>query len=203
MSCGNVQLNKPAPDFTKDGVQDGKFTTIKLSDFKGKWVVLFFYPLDFTFVCPTEILAFDAAASEFEKIGCHLVGASCDSKFSHLAWTKASRKDGGLGGLTIPLISDFDKSMAKDYGVLVPDGDDAGVTYRGSFLIDPKGNVRQITINDLPVGRSVEEQLRLVKAFQFTDENGEVCPANWKKKGDPTIKTDPKDSLEYFSSVNK
>jgi alkyl hydroperoxide reductase subunit AhpC len=131
-----------------------------------------------------------------------LIGASCDSKFSHLAWTKLARKDGGLGGLSIPLIADFDKTMAHDYGVVVPDGEDAGVTYRGTFLIDPKGNVRQFTVNDLPVGRNVQEQLRLVEAFQFVEENGEVCPSNWRKKGDPTIKTDPKESLEYFSKVN-
>jgi alkyl hydroperoxide reductase subunit AhpC len=149
-------------------------------------------------------LAFDKAYKEFQKINCELLGVSCDSKFSHLAWTKLDPKQGGIGNISIPLLSDFDKTMAKDYGVLVPEGDEnSGVTFRGSFLIDPNQNVRHMTVNDLPVGRNVEESLRLVGAFQFVDENGEVCPSNWKKKGDLTIKPDPKKSLEYFKKVNK
>ena len=114
-----------------------------------------------------------------------------------------TKKEGGIGNISFPLISDFDKTMAEDYRVLVNEGDDSGVTYRGSFLIDPNQNVRQITINDLPVGRNVEETLRLVRAFQFVEEFGEVCPANWKKKGDLTIKPDPQKSKEYFSKVNQ
>ncbi|CAJ0928441.1 unnamed protein product [Ranitomeya imitator] len=164
----------------------------------GKYVVLFFYPLDFTFVCPTEIIAFSEHAEEFRKIGCEVIGASVDSHFSHLAWTNIPRKDGGLGPMNIPLLSDLKRTISKDYGVLK---EEDGVAYRGLFIIDNKGILRQITINDLPVGRCVDEVLRLVQAFQFTDKHGEVCPAGWKP-GSRTIKPSVKDSKEYFSKEN-
>ena len=194
-------IGKPAPDFALGAVRNGEIVNVKLADFKGKWLVLFFYPLDFTFVCPTEIIAFADRAGEFRKINTELAAVSVDSVFTHLAWTKTPRKSGGLGAVDIPLLSDINKAAATAYGVLVPDGEDAGVSYRGLFIISPTGVLRQITINDLPVGRSVDETLRLVQAFQFTDEHGEVCPANWHP-GAATMKADPKGSQAYFSKAN-
>lgn len=156
--------------------------------------MLFFYPLDFTFVCPTEIIAFSDRFKEFEKLGAAVVGVSCDSEYSHYAWINTPRNEGGLGGLNYPLLSDFNKNIARDYGVLV---EEAGVALRGLFIIDPDQKVRQITINDLPVGRNVDEVLRLIKAFQFHAKYGEVCPANWEE-GKDTIKPDPVKSKEFF-----
>ncbi len=187
-----------APDFTAQAVVNGEFVSTKLSDYKGKYVVLFFYPLDWTFVCPTEIIAFSERISEFEELDVQVLGVSIDSHFSHLQWINTPRKQGGLGGLSYPLISDVTKSISKDYGVLIEDGDAAGVALRGLFIINPEGVLRQITVNDLPVGRSIDETLRLLKAFKFTDVHGEVCPANWVP-GSDTIKPNPKDSQEYFS----
>jgi alkyl hydroperoxide reductase subunit AhpC len=191
-----AHVQQPAPDFKTEAVVNGAFKEVSLSDYKGKWLVLFFYPLDFTFVCPTEILAFNDRAAEFQKIGCEVVAASIDSKFTHLAWTNTPRKEGGIQGVTIPLLADVTKKIAADYGVLLPDG----VALRGLFVIDPKGIVRHITINDLPIGRSVDEALRVVQAAQFADQHGEVCPANWKPGGD-TMKPDPTGSKEYFKKV--
>lgn len=190
-------IGKPAPAFTASAVVDGDIKTVSLSDYKGKYVVVFFYPLDFTFVCPTEIIAFSDRIQEFKEVGVEVLGVSVDSAFSHLAWVNQPRKQGGLGGLAYPLISDITKSISKDYGVLIEEGENAGVALRGLFIINPEGVLRQITVNDLPVGRSVDETLRLLKAFQFTDIHGEVCPANWTPGAD-TIKPSPKESLEYF-----
>lgn len=201
MSCGKAQIGKQAPNFSLSAVKDGDITNVKLSDYSGKWLVLVWYPLDFTFVCPTEIIAFSDRIAEFRAINTEVVCASVDSAFSHLAWVKTPRNQGGLGKMSIPLLADITKQTAQDYGVLVADGPDAGVAFRGLFIISPKGVLRQITVNDLPVGRSVDETLRLVKAFQFTDEHGEVCPANWTP-GAPTMKADPKGSLDYFGKVN-
>uniref|UniRef100_A0A663M716 thioredoxin-dependent peroxiredoxin n=2 Tax=Athene cunicularia TaxID=194338 RepID=A0A663M716_ATHCN len=196
MSSGKAFIGKPAPDFTATAVMpDGQFKDIKLSDYKGKYVVFFFYPLDFTFVCPTEIIAYSDRADEFKKINCEVIGASVDSHFCHLAWINTPKKQGGLGTMKIPLISDTKRVISKEYGVLK---EDEGIAYRGLFIIDEKGILRQITINDLPVGRSVDETLRLVQAFQFTDKHGEVCPAGWKP-GSDTIKPDVHKSKEYFS----
>merc|ERR1739838_1288337 len=172
-----ARIGKEAPDFEAEAVVDGDFQKVKLSDYRGKYVVFFFYPLDFTFVCPTEIIAFSDRVDEFRKIGAEVIGASVDSHFTHLAWTKTPRKEGGLGKMNIPLVSDLTKEISRNYGVLL---EDQGITLRGLFIIDPQGVVRQITINDLPVGRSVDETLRLVQAFQYVDKNGEVCPAGWK-----------------------
>jgi len=191
-------VQAPAPDFKADAVVDGKFKTISLSEYRGKWLVLFFYPLDFTFVCPTEIIAFSERIKDFHAIDTEVVGASVDSKFSHLAWINLPRKDGGLGKMNIPLVADLSKQISKDYGVLLP----AGIALRGLFIIDPKGVLRQITVNDLPIGRSVDETLRLVKALQFHEKHGEVCPADWKP-GSATMKDNPWDSKTYFSKVNK
>eukprot|EP01027_Heterolobosea_sp_BB2_P020985 GEZU01029989.1.p1 GENE.GEZU01029989.1~~GEZU01029989.1.p1 ORF type:complete len:198 (+),score=85.45 GEZU01029989.1:77-670(+) len=192
-------VQRPAPAFTATAVVNGEFKQVSLSDFKGKYFVLFFYPLDFTFVCPSEIVAFSDRVQEFRDIGCEVAAISVDSEYSHLAWINTPRKQGGLGQMNIPIISDITKQISRDYGVLL---EDAGVALRGLFIIDDKGILRQITINDLPVGRSVDETLRLIKAFKFTDEHGEVCPANWTP-GAATIKPDPKASLEYFNKVNQ
>ncbi|KAK9481205.1 hypothetical protein V1514DRAFT_274268 [Lipomyces japonicus] len=190
-----VAVQKPAPAFNKTAVIDGAFEDISLDSFKGKWFVLAFIPLAFTFVCPTEIIAYSDAVAKFKERGAEIAFASTDSEYSLLAWTNVARKDGGLGPIDIPLIADRNLSLSREYGVLL---EDEGIALRGIFLIDPKGTVRQITINDLPVGRNVDETLRLLDAFQFTDEYGEVCPANWQKGAD-TIKPDTKASLEYFS----
>ncbi|KAF4116842.1 peroxiredoxin-1 [Onychostoma macrolepis] len=196
MAAGNAHIGKPAPDFTAKAVMpDGQFKDLSLSDYKGKYVVLFFYPLDFTFVCPTEIIAFSDAVEEFRKIDCEVIGASVDSHFCHLAWINTPRKQGGLGHMKVPLVADSLRSISRDYGVLK---EDEGIAYRGLFIIDDKGILRQITINDLPVGRSIDETLRLVQAFQFTDKHGEVCPAGWKP-GKDTIKPDVQQSKDYFS----
>lgn len=193
-------VQKTAPDFKATAVlPDGSFKDIKLSDYKGKWVVLFFYPLDFTFVCPTEILAFSDANAEFEKVGAQLLGVSVDSHFTHLAWLNTSRKEGGLQGLTYPLVADLNKSIARDYGVLI---EEAGVALRGLFIINPEGKIAAATVHDLPVGRSTDETLRVIKAFQYVAKHGEVCPANWSE-GKITMKADPKGSKEYFGKANK
>ena len=194
-----AQVQKPAPAFTKTAVIDGVFDEVSLEKYKGQYVVLAFIPLAFTFVCPTEIIAFSEAAKKFKDIGAQVLFASTDSEYSLLAWTNVARKDGGLGPVDIPLVADTNHSLAKDYGVLI---EEAGVALRGLFLIDPKGVVRHITINDLPVGRNVEEALRLVEAFQWTDKNGTVLPCNWTP-GAATIKPDVEGSKEYFSSANK
>jgi len=194
----SAKVTQPATDFNLKAVVDGQFKEVKLADFSGKYLVIFFYPLDFTFVCPTEIIAFSDRAKEFRDIGAELVAVSTDSHFSHLAWINTPRKQGGLGGSNIAMLADFNKQMSRDYGVLL---EGAGLALRGLFIIDPKGIVRQITINDLPVGRSVDETLRLIQAFQFVEKHGEVCPAGWKPNS-PTIKPDPKNSQEYFNKVN-
>jgi peroxiredoxin 1 len=191
-------LQKPAPVFKGTAVVNGQFKEISLEDYKGQYVVLFFYPLDFTFVCPTEIIAFSDRVDEFKKINTAVIAASTDSHFSHLAWVNTPRKQGGLGQMNIPLLADKSFKASRDYGVLDAE---SGVTFRGLFIIDPKGTLRQITINDLPVGRSVDETLRLVQAFQYTDEHGEVCPANWAP-GKKTMKPDPEGSKTYFQEAN-
>ncbi|ORY44493.1 2-cys peroxiredoxin [Rhizoclosmatium globosum] len=199
-SASVARVKFPAPFFRAEAVVKNEFKTISLNDYKGKWLVLFFYPLDFTFVCPTEIIAFSDRASEFRNLGAEVVGASVDSKHSHLAWTQQPRNKGGLGKLNIPLISDITKQISADYGVLIEQGPDVGLALRGTFIIDPKGIVRQITINDLDVGRSVDETLRLIEAFQYHEKHGEVCPMGWTK-GSKGMIADPLKSKEYFESV--
>lgn len=191
-------VGSQAPDFELEGYFKGEFNNYKLSDFKGKWVMLLFYPLDFTFVCPTEVLSFSKAAGEFTERECQVLGVSVDSKFSHKAWVETKHEDGGLGGdLEYPLLADLNKTMAQDYGVLL---EAAGVAYRGLFLIDPNGVVMHATINNLSVGRSVNEALRVLKAFQFvTSHEGEVCPANWEEGAD-TMKASPEGMRDYLSS---
>ncbi|MEO8586382.1 MAG: peroxiredoxin [Acidobacteriota bacterium] len=188
-------VGRMAPEFALEGVLNGKFHTYRLSDYKGKWVVLFFYPLDFTFVCPTEILAFSDRLGEFKRIGAEVLGASVDSKFSHLAWTEKPREEGGIKSLSYPLLEDLKKELAEEYGVL----DEAGaIALRGLFLIDPDGVVQHATINNTAVGRSVDETLRVLQAFQYVRDHGEVCPADWKP-GTKAMKADWDKSKEYFA----
>ncbi|KAJ3063749.1 Peroxiredoxin-2 [Quaeritorhiza haematococci] len=191
-------VRQPAPAFETEALVNGEFKKVSLNDYKGKYLVLFFYPLDFTFVCPTEIIAFSDRVEEFRKLGAEVVGCSIDSKFSHFAWVNTPREKGGLGEMKIPLLADVTKKIAKDYGVLF---EEEGIAFRGTFIIDPKQNVRVVQINDLPIGRNVDEVLRLVEAVQFTDTNGDqVCPIGWKK-GSKTITANLKDSKDFFSKT--
>jgi len=192
-------VGRQAPDFNLEGVLNGRFDRYRLSDYRGKWVVLFFYPLDFTFVCPTEILAFSDRLGEFRKLEAEVLGASVDSKYSHLAWTEKPREQGGIKGLSYPLLEDLKKELATAYGVLAEDG---AVALRGLFLIDPEGVVQHATVNNLGVGRSVDETLRVLQAFQHVREHGEVCPADWKP-GTKTMKADWEKSKEYFAAPTK
>ncbi|KAG5482746.1 hypothetical protein CUR178_06785 [Leishmania enriettii] len=197
MSCGDAKMNHPAPEFNEVALMpNGTFKNISLSSYKGKWVVLFFYPLDFTFVCPTEIIQFSDNMSRFKDLNCEVIACSTDSEYAHLQWTSQDRKKGGLGPMEIPMLADKTKFICRSYGVLE---ESKGVAYRGVFIIDPNGILRQITINDMPVGRNVDEVVRLLEALQFVEKHGEVCPANWTK-GSPTMKPDPKAAVEgYFS----
>uniref|UniRef100_A0A1I7V9Q0 thioredoxin-dependent peroxiredoxin n=1 Tax=Loa loa TaxID=7209 RepID=A0A1I7V9Q0_LOALO len=186
-----------APDFSGTAVVNGDFKTISMKDYKGKWLILFFYPLDFTFVCPTEITAFSDRYAEFQKLNAELIACSCDSHFSHLAWTQVPRSEGGLGDMQIPVLADFNKDIANAFGVL---DHETGISYRGLFLIDPNGEIRHTLVNDLSVGRSVDEAFRTLKAFQFVEKHGEVCPANWSDDK-PTIKPGVRESKEYFKKL--
>ena len=194
-----AQVQKTAPTFKKTAVVDGIFEEVSLDQYKGKYVVLAFVPLAFSFVCPTEIVAFADAAKKFEAIGAQVLFASTDSEYSLLAWTNIPRSEGGLGPVDIPLLADTNHSLSRDYGVLI---EEEGIALRGLFIIDPKRIIRHITINDLSVGRNVDEALRLVEGFKWTDENGTVLPCNWTP-GAATIKPEVDASKEYFSSVNK
>lgn len=197
LHISKVQISKAAPNFEGTAVINGEFKDLKLTDFKGKYLILLFYPLDFTFVCPTEIIAFSDRIDEFRKLNAEVVAVSVDGKFTHLAWINMPRKQGGLGHINIPLLSDLTHQISKDYGVYL---ENLGHTLRGSFIIDPKGILRQITMNDLPVGRSTDEAVRLIQAFQYADQHGEVCPAEWKP-GMDTIIPNPADKLKYFNKV--
>ncbi|MEX0792569.1 MAG: peroxiredoxin [Pirellulaceae bacterium] len=192
----SVLVTKPAPSFTAQAVmEDGSFKEIKLEDYRDKYVLLFFYPLDFTFVCPTEIIAFSEAVESFKQLNVQVLGCSVDSHFSHLAWRNSPRSVGGIGEIQYPLIADLNKQISTDYDVLLP----GGVALRGLFLIDKDGVVRHQVVNDLPLGRSVDEALRMVQALQYFETNGEVCPANWKE-GARTIKASPDASKEFFEA---
>ncbi len=175
-----------APDFELEGYFKGQFEKYKLSDYRGKWVILLFYPLDFTFVCPTEVLNFSAAAEQFTKLNCQIFGISVDSVYVHKAWVETKREDGGLGGdLNYPLLSDLNKVTARDYDILMGN---EGVALRGLFLINREGVMMHSTINSLSVGRSVTEAMRVLKAFQFVSmHEGHVCPADWEEGKDSMI----------------
>lgn len=191
----SVLVNKPAPEFSAQAVVNGEFKTVSLSDYKGKkYVVLFFYPLDFTFVCPTELHAFQDKLAEFYKRDVEVIGASIDSHFSHFAWVTTPKNEGGIQGVEYPLLADITKSIASDYDVLL---EEDGVALRGLFLIDKEGVVQHQVVNNLPLGRNVDEVLRMVDALQFFEKNGEVCPANWKE-GDKSMVPDSDGLKKYF-----
>ena len=195
---GCLRVGQQAPDFTATAVVDQEFKEITLSQYRGKYVVLFFYPLDFTVAWPTEITAFSDRYSDSSSKNTEVLGVSVDSQFSHLAWIQTARNQGGLGDINYPLVADLKKEIATAYNVL----DDAeGVALRGLFIIDPDGVIMHSTINNLPVGRNVDETLRVLQAFQYVQSNpDEVCPANWTP-GEKTMKPDPKGSKEYFSAI--
>ncbi len=188
-------VTKQAPEFKATAVMgDNSFKEISLSDYKGKHVVLFFYPLDFTFVCPSEIIAFDKKLDEFKKRNVEVIGVSIDSEFTHLAWKNTPVEKGGIGQIKYPLVADITKQISKDYGILFNEA----VALRGLFLIDKEGIVRHAVINDLPIGRSIDEALRVVDALQFVEEHGEVCPANWEK-GKSAMKASPEGVAEFLA----
>ena len=198
MTEGCLRVGQPAPDFTATAVVDQEFKTIKLSDYRGQYVVLFFYPLDFTFVCPTEITAFSDRYEEFKALGTEILGTSVDSEFSHLAWIQTDRKAGGVGDLNYPLVSDIKKEISAAYNVLEPD---AGIALRGLFIIDKEGVIQYSTVNNLSFGRNVDETLRTLQAIQYVQSHpDEVCPAGWKP-GEKTMTPDPVKSKEYFAAV--
>ena len=188
-------VTKEAPDFTAQAVlPDNSFAELTLSKYRGKYVVLFFYPLDFTFVCPSEILAFDKRVADFKAKNCEVIGVSVDSRFTHLAWKNTSVENGGIGNVQYPLVEDLDKSIARSYGILFNES----VALRGLFLIDTKGVIRHTVINDLPLGRSVGEALRMLDALQFVETHGgEVCPANWQE-GEESMKASTEGVAEYL-----
>ena len=195
-------VGKSAPNFEGDCWNGKDIKKTKLSDYKGKWVVLFFYPLDFTFVCPTEICNFSDAADKFRDINAEIIGCSIDSAFSHREYALKPRKNGGLAPVNIPLLSDISHEISKDYGVYVDSGKDKGVALRGTFIIDGNGFLKHSSVNDLSVGRNVDETLRLVQAFQYTEKYGEVCPSKWKP-GDRTMKPDDPEKLnKYWEEVH-
>lgn len=191
----SILVTRPAPEFAADAVMaDNSFASLSLSQYKGKYVLLFFYPLDFTFVCPSEIIAFDKKLSEFKERNCEVVGVSIDSKFTHLAWKETPRDKGGIGNVRFPLVSDLNKNISRSFGVLFEES----VALRGLFLIDKEGVVRHMLINDLPLGRSVDEALRLLDALQFHEQYGEVCPANWRP-GEKAMKPTADGVAEYLA----
>jgi len=189
-------VTNEAPDFTAIAVMpDNTFNEeFSLSALRGKYVLLFFYPLDFTFVCPSEILAFNKAVDTFKEKNCEVIGVSIDSHFSHLAWKNTPINDGGIGNVQFPLVADLDKSISENYGVLL----DMGIALRGLYLIDKEGIIRHQVVNDLPLGRNVDEALRMLDALQFTEEHGDVCPANWNK-GDDAMEPTAEGVAKYLS----
>lgn len=195
-----VLVGKPAPDFTAKAVfPDNSIKDLKLSDYRGKYVVLFFYPLDFTFVCPSEIIAFANRLASFKERGCEVLAVSVDSHFSHLAWKNTPVEKGGIGNVQFPMVADLTKQIGRDYDVLTADG---SVEFRGTFLIDQKGVVRHQTVNDLPLGRNVDETIRMLDALQFFEKNGEVCPAGWNK-GKEGMKADAAGVASYLAKNAK
>ena len=202
ISCHNVvTLRKTMPHFTALAVLNEEIITVDSRNYKGKYKVIMFYPLDFTCVCGTDIITFSDAIDRFRSLDTEVFGVSTDSHFSHLAWTKMDRNQDGVGRLAYPLIADFSKDISRDYGLLVENEEDElhAASHRGLFIIDRDDIVRHIYVNDAPVGISVDEIIRLIQAFQYTDQNGVVCPANWKP-GASTIIPDQKKKMEYFNN---
>ena len=190
----SVLVGKKAPDFKATTVFGKDFKEVRLSDYRGKYVLLFFYPLDFTFVCPTELHAFQERHRDFKEKNVEVLGCSVDSHFSHWAWLNTAKNKGGIEGVQYGLVSDLGGKIARDYDVL----NEGGVAYRGLFLIDKEGTVRHQVVNDLPLGRSVDEAIRMVDALQHFEKNGEVCPANWTK-GDEAMKATHESVGNYLS----
>jgi peroxiredoxin (alkyl hydroperoxide reductase subunit C) len=189
-------VTKEAPDFTAQAVMpDNSFEELTLSSYRGQYVVLFFYPLDFTFVCPSEIIAFDKALSKFQEKNAPVLGVSVDSHFTHLAWKNTPRDQGGIGQIDYPLVADLSKKIAEDYGVLFG----GEVALRGLFLIDKEGIIRHALVNDLPLGRNVDEALRILDALQFHEQHGEVCPANWRQ-GEEAMTPTAEGVAEYLAA---
>jgi len=189
-------VTRLAPDFVAQAVlPDNTFAELRLSQFRGKYVVLFFYPLDFTFVCPSEVIAFDKKLPAFRERNCEVIGVSVDSHYSHWAWKNTPREKGGIGQVQFPIVADLTKKIARDYGVLLEDG---GVALRGLFLIDREGVVRHAVINDLPLGRNVDEALRMVDALRHYEKHGEVCPANWRQ-GEEAMKPSADGVAKYLA----
>lgn len=188
-------VTKQAPDFTAQAVlPDNSFGEVNLASYRGKYVILFFYPLDFTFVCPSEIIAFDKVLPEFRKRNAEVIGVSVDSHYTHHAWRRTPRDHGGIGEVGFPLVSDLSKNISRSYGVLTDDS----VALRGLFLIDKEGIIRHELINDLSLGRSVDEAIRMLDALQFTEKYGDVCPANWHA-GDEAMKPTAEGVAEYLA----
>ncbi|MDB9526007.1 peroxiredoxin [Oscillatoria sp. CS-180] len=197
---GCLRVGLSAPDFTATAVVDQEFKTIKLSDYRGKYVILFFYPLDFTFVCPTEITALSDRYSEFKDLNTEVLAVSVDSEFSHLAWIQTERKYGGVGDLNYPLVSDIKREIGTAYNVIDPD---AGIALRGVFIIDKEGVIQHITVNNLSFGRSIDECLRVLQAIQYVQTHpDEVCPVGWQP-GEKTMTPDPVKSKEFFTEIDK
>ena len=193
----SLRVGQEAPDFSATAVYDQEFKEITLSGLRGKWVVLFFYPLDFTFVCPTEITAFSDRYQDFSALNTEILGVSVDSKHCHLAWIQTPRNEGGIGDINYPLVSDLKREICQAYNVLNDDGE----ADRGLFLIIPEGVVMHTTVNKAPVGRNVDETLRILQGYQYVAANpDEVCTANWTP-GEKTMLEDPKGSKEYFSAL--
>ncbi len=193
-------VGKKAPDFTAKAVVDGRIVEdFSLASFRGKNVLFFFYPLDFTFVCPTELHAFQERLADFEQRNTVVVGCSVDSVYSHYAWLNTSKQEGGIQGVCYPLVADLNKTITEAYGVLVPG---EGIAFRGLFLIDKQGTVRHQLINDLPLGRSVDEALRIVDALNYFEQHGEVCPANWNS-GRKSMKASTDGLKQYFALQEK
>ncbi len=189
-----VLIGKKVPDIQAEAVAKDKTFDFNWKDYSGKYVVFFFYPLDFTFVCPTELHAFQEKLSEFEKRGAQVIGCSVDSSASHSAWLNTPKTKGGVQGIAYPLVSDIHKEIARAFDVLK---EDEGIAYRGLFLIDRNGIIRHLIVNDLPLGRSIDEVLRLLDALIFHEQHGEVCPANWKM-GAKAMKPNEQGLAEYF-----
>nr|QCI05464.1 2-Cys peroxiredoxin [Crouania attenuata] len=198
MNNNVIKVGDKAPDFCATAVFEQEFQSVQLSDYLGQYVILLFYPLDFTFVCPTELTAFSDSYDEFKSLNTEILGISVDSEYCHLAWSQMDRDSGGIGDLTYPLVSDLNRQISMNYNIL----NNAGTALRGLFLIDKNGIIQHSLVNNLDFGRSVDETLRILKAVQYVQSHpDEVCPANWEP-GKSTIISKPEQSKEYFSSIN-
>ncbi|WP_348663413.1 peroxiredoxin [Chlamydia vaughanii] len=195
---GSLFIGKPAPDFVAQAVVDGEIKDISLTDYRGKYVILFFYPKDFTYVCPTELHAFQHALEEFKNCGAEVIGCSVDDLDTHKRWLDTDKKAGGIKGITYPLISDTNRELSELYGVL---DSVSGLSFRGSFLIDRDGIVRHLVVNDLPLGRSIDEEIRVLEALIFFENHGLVCPANWQQ-GEKAMAPTEEGLKEYFGTID-